>query len=105
MPGRLWVDINESNANYFRNALKQAGFNLIEGEHPIIPIMIGDARLANELANKMLEKGVYVIGFSYPVVPKDQARIRVQISAAHSIDDLDKTVKAFEEAGRELNLI
>jgi glycine C-acetyltransferase len=85
--------------------MSQAGFNLIDGTHPIIPIMIGDAKLANDLANRMLEKGIYVIGFSYPVVPKNQARIRVQISAAHTIADLDLAVEKFKEAGKELGLI
>ena len=95
----------EANAAYFRQAMTETGFNLLEGEHPIIPIMIGDARKANELASALLERGIYVIGFSYPVVPKGQARIRTQISAAHSRSDLDKAVAAFSEAGRELGLI
>ncbi len=95
----------ESNTAHFREAMSQAGFNLIDGTHPIIPIMIGDAKLANELANRMLEKGIYVIGFSYPVVPKNQARIRVQISAAHTTEDLDLAVEKFKEAGKELGLV
>lgn len=95
----------ESNAAYFRQAMTETGFKLLEGEHPIIPIMIGDARKANELASSLLERGIYVIGFSYPVVPKGQARIRTQISAAHSRSDLDQAVAAFSEAGRELGLI
>ena len=95
----------EANAAYFRQAMTETGFNLLEGEHPIIPIMIGDARKANELASALLDRGIYVIGFSYPVVPKGQARIRTQISAAHSRSDLDKAVAAFSEAGRELGLI
>jgi len=95
----------ESNAVYFRKAMTKAGFQLIDGGHPIIPIMIGDARKANQLASLMLKKGIYVIGFSYPVVPKEQARIRTQISAAHSQADLEFAVEKFKEAGKELGLI
>ncbi|MFL3658221.1 MAG: glycine C-acetyltransferase, partial [Opitutales bacterium] len=95
----------ETNAAYFRKAMAEAGFQLIDGLHPIIPIMIGDAKKANELANLMLKKGIYVIGFSYPVVPKGLARIRTQISAAHSQTDLDFAIEKFKEAGEELGLI
>jgi glycine C-acetyltransferase len=95
----------ETNAAYFRKAIAEAGFQLIDGLHPIIPIMIGDAKKANELANLMLKKGIYVIGFSYPVVPKGLARIRTQISAAHSQTDLDFAIEKFKEAGEELGLI
>ncbi len=95
----------ETNAAYFRKAMAEAGFQLIDGLHPIIPIMIGDAKKANELANLMLKKGIYVIGFSYPVVPKGLARIRTQISAAHSQTDLDFAIEKFKEAGKELGLI
>ena len=85
--------------------MAEAGFQLIDGLHPIIPIMIGDAKKANELANLMLKKGIYVIGFSYPVVPNGLARIRTQISAAHSQTDLDFAIEKFKEAGKELGLI
>ncbi|MBT3483303.1 MAG: glycine C-acetyltransferase [Opitutales bacterium] len=95
----------ETNAAYFRKAMAEAGFQLIDGLHPIIPIMIGDAKKANELANLMLKKEIYVIAFSYPVVPKGLARIRTQISAAHSQTDLDFAIEKFKEAGEELGLI
>lgn len=95
----------ERNAAYFRKAMSGAGFQLVDGVHPIIPIMIGDAKKANDLASAMLKKGIFVIGFSYPVVPMGQARIRVQISAAHSKADLDTAIDKFIEAGKELGLI
>ena len=85
--------------------MSDAGFDLIDGDHPIIPIMIGDAKLANDFAAALLDQGVYVIGFSYPVVPKGQARIRTQISAAHSQDDLDFAIQAFIETGKAIRLI
>ncbi len=81
-----------------------AGFNILPGEHPIVPIMIGDAALANRMADILLSKGIYVIGFSYPVVPQGKARIRVQISAAHTRDDLEFAIGKFQEAKAELNL-
>lgn len=93
------------NASYFRSKMSDAGFDLIDGDHPIIPIMIGDAKLANDFAAALLDQGVYVIGFSYPVVPKGQARIRTQISAAHSQDDLDFAIQAFIETGKAIRLI
>ena len=93
------------NASYFRSKMSRAGFDLIEGNHPIIPIMIGDAKLANDFAAALLDKGVYVIGFSYPVVPKGQARIRTQISAAHAREDLDFAIQAFVDTGSKLGLI
>jgi glycine C-acetyltransferase len=93
------------NANYFRKHMTDLGFRLLPGDHPIIPVMIGDAKLATEMANRMLDEGVYVIGFSYPVVPKGQARIRTQMSAAHTKEHLDKAIAAFEKVGRELGLI
>ncbi len=91
----------EENTKYFRENIKKAGLNIKDGVHPIVPIMLGDAVLAQKVATRMLEKGVYVIGFFYPVVPKGTARIRVQISAAHSKDDLDFAVKAFKEVKEE----
>jgi glycine C-acetyltransferase len=92
----------EENTKYFREKIKKAGLNIKDGVHPIVPIMLGDAVLAQKVAARMLEKGVYVIGFFYPVVPKGTARIRVQISAAHSKDDLDFAIKAFKEVKEEL---
>lgn len=89
----------------FRSAMKQAGFNVAGENHPICPVMLGDARLASTFADQMLEKGIYVIGFSFPVVPKGKARIRVQMSAAHSVEDVDKTVEAFISVGKNLNVI
>ncbi len=95
----------ERNTHYFREGLIKAGFNITPGEHPIIPIMLGDARLASSMADRLLAEGIYVIGFSYPVVPKDKARIRVQMSAALSQDDLDQALTAFAKIGRELGVV
>jgi len=94
-----------ANARRFREAMTRAGFKLAGADHPIIPVMLGDASLAQQMAEKMLAKGIYVIGFSFPVVPKGQARIRTQMSAAHSAEDIDRCVEAFMEVGRELKLI
>jgi glycine C-acetyltransferase len=84
--------------------MTKLGFNILPGTHPIVPIMIGDAALATKFADAMLEKGVYVIGFSFPVVPKGKARIRTQISAAHSREDLEFAIEAFATAKREVGL-
>ena len=94
----------EENTKYFREKIKAAGFNIKEGVHPIVPIMLGDAVLAQTMASKMLEKGVYVVGFFFPVVPKGTARIRVQISAAHSKQDLDFAVEKFVEVKNEMKI-
>ena len=94
----------EENTKYFREKIKAAGFNIKDGVHPIVPIMLGDAVLAQTMAAKLLEKGVYVIGFFFPVVPKGTARIRVQISAAHSKEDLDFAVEKFSEVKKEMNI-
>ena len=94
----------EDNTKYFREKIKAAGFNIKDGIHPIVPIMLGDAVLAQTMAAKMLEKGVYVVGFFFPVVPKDTARIRVQISAAHSKEDLDFAVEKFSEVKKEMEI-
>ncbi|MBL0948516.1 glycine C-acetyltransferase [Brevundimonas sp.] len=94
-----------ANAARYRAAMTEAGFDLLPGEHPIIPVMLGDARLAQDMAARMLELGVYVIGFSFPVVPRGQARIRTQMSAAHTFDQIDQTVEAFRTAGKELGVI
>ena len=93
------------NANHFRKRMEDAGFTLAGKDHAIIPVMLGDARLASEMADKLLEKGIYVIGFSYPVVPKGQARIRTQMSAGHSLEHVDKAIDAFIEVGREMGVI
>ncbi len=92
----------EANTKFFRNAMTQAGFNILPGTHPIVPIMLGDAALAGKVADSMLQKGVYVIGFSYPVVPQGKARIRTQISAAHSREDLERAVEKFAEVKQQL---
>jgi len=91
------------NADYFRRKMIAAGFNIPEGHHPIVPIMLGDARVATAMADRLLDKGIYVIGFSFPVVPKGQARIRVQISAAHTTENLDHAIEMFIEVRDELN--
>jgi len=93
------------NAELFRREMTKLGFTLAGADHPIIPIMLGDAKLAQDMAALMLQKGVYVIGFSFPVVPKGQARIRTQMSAAHSKADVEKAIAAFAEAGKELGII
>jgi glycine C-acetyltransferase len=93
----------EANTTYFRNGMRAAGFDVPDGDHPIVPIMLGDARLATAMADKLLERGIYVVGFSFPVVPKGLARIRVQISAAHSTENLDCAIAAFAEVHQELN--
>jgi glycine C-acetyltransferase len=93
------------NAAYFRNKLTERGFDLKPGEHPIIPVMLGDARLATTMADKLLTRGVYVVGFSFPVVPEGQARIRTQMSAGLTREQLDQAVEAFTEVGRELKVI
>jgi glycine C-acetyltransferase len=85
--------------------MSEAGFNLIPGEHPIIPIMLGDAKVATEFAQRLLSHGVYVIGFSFPVVPHGKARIRTQMSAAHTTAQLDRAIEAFEHVGKELGVI
>ncbi|HEY4192223.1 MAG TPA: glycine C-acetyltransferase [Mesorhizobium sp.] len=94
-----------SNAERFRTQMVKLGFTLAGAGHPIIPVMLGDASLAQEMAARMLKRGIYVIGFSFPVVPKGQARIRTQMSAAHSTEDIDRAVEAFGIVGRELGVI
>lgn len=95
----------EDNTAYFREKMTEAGFDIKPGFHPIVPVMLYDAKLAQEFAAKMLEEGVYVIGFYYPVVPKEQARIRVQISAGHDKSHLDKAIAAFTKVGKELGVL
>ena len=94
-----------ANAARFRGAMAEAGFDLLPGEHPIVPVMLGDAKLAQTMAARMLELGVYVIGFSFPVVPRGAARIRTQMSAAHTFEHIDQAVAAFTTAGKELGVI
>jgi len=93
------------NAKHFRSRMEKAGFTLSGQDHPIIPVMLGDAALASKMADKLLEKGIYVIGFSFPVVPQGKARIRTQMSAAHSVEQIDNAVDAFIEVGKELGVI
>lgn len=95
----------ESNTQYFRKAMTDAGFDIKPGVHPIVPVMLYDAKLAQEFAAKMLDEGIYVIGFYYPVVPQGKARIRVQISAAHDQHHLDKAIAAFTKVGKELGVL
>jgi len=93
------------NTRYFRAKLSKVGYDVLEGETAIVPVMLYDAKLANEVASAMLEEGIYVIGFSFPVVPRGEARIRVQISAAHEREHLDRAVAAFEKVGTKLGVI
>ncbi|CAF0731799.1 unnamed protein product [Rotaria sordida] len=99
LPGRVL-----ENAKYFRTEMQTLGFQILGDSHPICPVMLGDARLASQFADEMLKRGIYVIGFSYPVVPKDRARIRVQVSAAHSKADLKRCIDAFAEVGRQFKI-
>ncbi|MEI8055170.1 MAG: glycine C-acetyltransferase [bacterium] len=95
----------KDNAAYFRKGLQELGFNITPGEHPIIPVMLGDAKLAKTMADKLLTEGIYAIGFSYPVVPEGKARIRTQVSAAHEKTHLDKALLAFAKVGKALEII
>ncbi len=93
------------NTAYFRKEMTSRRFQIVEGSHPIVPVMLGDARLASNIAKDMLEEGIYVVGFSYPVVPKGQARIRVQLSAAHSREQVDRAIEAFTQVGKKHGVI
>lgn len=95
----------EANTTYFRTEMEQAGFDIIPGEHPIVPIMLYDAKLSQDFANALLDEGIYVIGFFFPVVPKDKARIRVQLSAGHDKEHMEKAVAAFIKVGKALGVI
>jgi glycine C-acetyltransferase len=95
----------EWNTNYFKVGMKKAGFDIIDGDSAIVPVMLYDAKLAQTMANELLKKEIYVIGFFFPVVPKDKARIRVQLSASHTIDHLDKAINAFIQVGKSLNVV
>ncbi len=103
--GEALRTVLRENTAFFRSQLTALGFTLIAGDHPIIPIMLGEAQLATQMADRLLREGIYVVGFSYPVVPKGQARIRVQISAAHTRAQLERAVQAFAKVGRELGVI
>ncbi|WP_373074297.1 glycine C-acetyltransferase [Zeaxanthinibacter enoshimensis] len=95
----------EENTRYFKKGIKEAGFDIIDGDSAIVPVMLYDAKLSQKMANMLLEKGIYVIGFFYPVVPKGKARIRVQLSAAHKKEHLDRAIQAFKEVGKALEII
>ncbi|APQ17207.1 glycine C-acetyltransferase [Maribacter hydrothermalis] len=95
----------QENTTYFKKGIIAAGFDIVDGDSAIVPVMLYDAKLSQEMANKLLEKGIYVIGFFYPVVPKNKARIRVQLSAAHTKEHLDAAIKAFTEVGKELKIV
>lgn len=95
----------EWNTNYFKKGMKAAGFDIIEGDSAIVPVMLYDAKTSQIMADALLKKGIYVIGFFYPVVPKDKARIRVQLSAAHSKSHIDRAIAAFTEVGKDLGII
>ena len=95
----------EENTTYFRSKMSAAGFTIKDGVHPIVPIMLGNAKLSQEIAQDMLAEGIYVIGFFFPVVPKDEARIRVQISAGHSREQLDYAINAFIKVGKKYNVV
>jgi len=95
----------ERNTAYFKKGVKKAGFDIVDGDSAIVPVMLYDAKLSQKMADMLLEKGIYVIGFFYPVVPKGKARIRVQLSAAHEIHHIDKAINAFIDVGKDLNIV
>lgn len=95
----------QENTAYFKKGMKAAGFDIIDGDSAIVPVMLYDAKLSQEMANMLLEEGIYVIGFFFPVVPKGKARIRVQLSAAHTKEHLDKAINAFIKIGKKLEVI
>ena len=98
-------DLLESNVNYFKSKMTEAGFDIIDGDSAIVPVMLYDAKLSQAMATELLKEGIYVIGFFFPVVPKDKARIRVQLSASHTKAHLDKAIKAFKRVGKALNVV
>ncbi|SMF49737.1 glycine C-acetyltransferase [Pseudobacteriovorax antillogorgiicola] len=102
---RTLIETLRRNSQYFREKMTELGFKLLPGEHPIIPVMLGDAKLASEMADALMDEGIYVIGFSFPVVPKGEARIRTQMSAAHTLEELQQAVDAFAKVGRKLGII
>ena len=99
------LDKLHTNTAYFKKGIKEAGFDIIDGESAIVPVMLYDAKLAQNMATKLLDHGIYVIGFFYPVVPKGKARIRVQLSAAHDLAHLNKAINAFITVGKELKIV
>ena len=101
----LLRDKLEKNTKYFRSEITKIGFEIKEGTHPIVPIMIYNAKIAQQMASELLEEGIYVVGFFYPVVPKNEARIRVQISAAMSKKHIDHAIGAFEKVGKKFKII
>ena len=102
--GELRKTLKENTA-YFRSKMEAAGFTCAGADHAIVPVMLGDAKVASDMANKLLAEGIYVIGFSFPVVPKGQARIRTQISAAHTKEQLEQAISAFTRIGKEMGVI
>jgi len=100
-----WRDRLEENTHYFKEGMRRVGLPITDGESAIVPVMLGDAKLSQEMANRLLDEGIYVIGFFYPVVPKEQARIRVQLSAAHTREQLDHAIASFEKVGRDLGVL
>ena len=95
----------EWNTQYFKEGIKKAGFDIIDGDSAIVPVMLYDAQLSQTMAEELLKKGIYVVGFFFPVVPKGKARIRVQLSAAHTKEQIDKAIRAFREVGVALNVV
>ena len=95
----------EWNTNYFKKGIKNAGFDIVDGDSAIVPVMLYDAKLSQNMANMLLKEGIYVIGFFFPVVPKEKARIRVQLSAAHKKPHLDKAISAFIKVGKTLKIV
>ena len=93
------------NTNYFRQRIVELGFKIIDGRHPIVPVMLGEAAIAQDMSQELLKEGVYIKGLWYPVVPKGEARLRAQISAAHSREDLDRALEAFRRVGKMLGII
>ena len=93
------------NAKYFREGAKKLGFNVLEGNHPIVPVMLGDAKITQDMSKKLLEHGLYVVGLWFPVVPEGTARLRFQVSAAHTKDQIDQALKILGDTGKEMSLI
>ena len=95
---------SKENAKYFRDEVRKLGFEVLEGEHPIVPVMLGDAKKTQEMSKKLLEKGLYVVGLWFPVVPEGAARLRFQVSASHTRDHLDRALAILSEVGKEMGL-
>jgi glycine C-acetyltransferase len=98
-------DTLQWNTDYFKNGMKEAGFDIIDGDSAIVPVMLYNAKLSQQMADMLLDEGIYVVGFFYPVVPKEKARIRVQLSAAHTKEHLDKAISAFIKVGKALKIV